>query len=313
MSARPAVGRSHPILVALPALAVMGFAVAGPVEGQDVEVYDTVRALAGAVDVHVHSYPDTRPRSMNAMEVARLAGSRGMRAVVLKNHDESTAGLAYIVSEEVPDIEVFGGIALNLAVGGVNLAAVENMARVSGGHGRIVWLPTFDADRVPVSSDGELLPEVKDVIAFVAENGLALATGHVTPEEVMMVLREARERGVRSSIVTHPVGRLSVEQMKAAAAAGGFIEITAGPQVQDGEDASAKAERFAPIIREVGPEHVILASDLGQEPDPFPPDGFAEFLIELHERGFSVEELDLMAKGNPAELLGLTDEDPPLP
>lgn len=313
MSARSAGSGRRPILL-LPALVVLGLSVPRPIAGQATEVYDTLRALAGAVDVHVHSYPDSRPRSMTAMEVARLAESRGMRAVVLKNHDEPTAGLAYIVDEEVPGVEVYGGVALNLAVGGINLAAVQHMVEVSGGRGRIVWMPTFDASRVPVSSGGELLPEVKEIVAFIAEQGLALATGHVTPEEVLMLLQEARAQGVRSSIVTHPAGRLSVEQLKAAAAAGGFIEIVAGPQVQADENASDKADRFAPIIREVGPEHVILASDLGQEPDPFPADGFGEFLIELHERGFSVEELALMAKRNPSELLGLPlVEDPPRP
>ena len=94
-----------------------------------------------------------------------------MRAIVLKNHYESTAGLAYLVRKVVPDIEVFGGIDLNLTVGGINPAAVEHMTRVSGGWGRVVWMPTFDAEnqvryvegesavRVSVSRDGELLPE----------------------------------------------------------------------------------------------------------------------------------------------------------
>jgi len=306
--------RTWAALLAFPVASGLVLASAEAGQAQDSEAYDTDRALAGAIDVHVHTYPDTRPRSMNALDFARLAQTRGMRAVVLKNHDIPTAGLAYIVGGEVPGIEVYGGVALNLAVGGVNVAAVENMIQMSGGQGRIVWMPTFDASRVPVSANGELLPEVKEVIGLIAENDLALATGHVTAEEVLMLLREAREQDVRSSIVTHPVGRLSLEQLKEAAALGGFIEITAGPQVQANENASDKAEQFAPIIREVGPEFIILASDLGQEPDPLPPDGFAEFLIELHERGITVEELDLMAKQNPAELLGLSmDGDAPAP
>ena len=69
-----------------------------------------------------------------------------MRAIVLKNHYESTAGIAYLVRTLVPGIEVFGGIDLNLTVGGINPAAVEHMTRVTGGWGRIVWMPTFDAE-----------------------------------------------------------------------------------------------------------------------------------------------------------------------
>ena len=107
---------------------------------------DVVKALAGTVDIHVHSLPDDRPRSIDAIEVVRQARSRGMRAIVLKNHYESTAGLAYVVRLVVPDFQVFGGIDLNLTVGGINPAAVEHMTKVTGGWGRVVWFPTFDCE-----------------------------------------------------------------------------------------------------------------------------------------------------------------------
>src|ERR1700726_4852234 len=100
--------------------------------------------LVGAIDIHVHAAPDSTPRSIDAIDVARLAKSRGMRGLVLKNHYEPTASLAYIVRKEVPGIEVFGGISLDLTVGGVNPAAVEWMTMVKGGYGRVVWMPTFD-------------------------------------------------------------------------------------------------------------------------------------------------------------------------
>ena len=80
-----------------------------------------------------------------------------MRAVVLKNHWEDTASLAYMVRKMVPGIEVFGGITQDLAVGGINIEAVKHMADMKGGYGRIVWLPTFDAQN-QVKDKG---PEVK--------------------------------------------------------------------------------------------------------------------------------------------------------
>jgi hypothetical protein len=52
--------------------------------------------LAGTIDIHVHADPDNVPRVMDGLEIAVLARSKGMRGIVLKNHYESTAGLAYL-------------------------------------------------------------------------------------------------------------------------------------------------------------------------------------------------------------------------
>src|SRR5258706_12421318 len=147
------------------------------------------------------------PRSIDAIDLARLAKQRGMRGLVLKNHYEATASLAYIVRKEVPGIEIFGGIDLNRTVGGVNPAAVERMTMMKGGWGRVVWMPTFDAENqvryskeqrpfVPVSRNGELLPEVREVIGLIAKHHLVLPTGHSSPSEVLLPILEARGHGV---------------------------------------------------------------------------------------------------------------------
>src|SRR5688500_16140005 len=145
--------------------------------------------LRGAIDVHVHTAPDNRPRALHALDAARTARDRGMRAIVLKNHYEWTSGLAFIVRQAVPGIEVFGGVDLNLPVGGLNPSAIDYMAQTTGGFGRIVWMPTFDAENqvrvskesrafVAVSRDGQLLPAAREVLARIAKHNLAMATGH---------------------------------------------------------------------------------------------------------------------------------------
>src|SRR5690349_18222185 len=93
------------------------------------------QSLTGVVDFHVHSDPDSVPRSIDAIDATRLAKERGLRGVVLKNHYEPTASLAYLARKAVPGIEVFGGIALNRTVGGINPAAVERLTMVKGGYG----------------------------------------------------------------------------------------------------------------------------------------------------------------------------------
>ena len=275
------------------------------------------RVLAGAIDIHVHNLPDDRPRSIDAVDVAILARTRGMRGLVLKNHFESTAGIAYLVRKLVPGIEVFGGIDLNRTVGGINPAAVEHMVKVTGGFGRVVWMPTFDSENqvrtskeqrpfVSVSRGGVLLPEVKQVIALIAKHDLIMATGHSSAAEGLLLLDEARRQGVQRLVVTHamnPPISMTVEQMKQAAALGARIEFVGSTMREAGAD--ARVARFAEAIRAVGPANCILSSDLGQAGNPLPPDGFGEFLVALQAKGFTDAEMQTMARDNPARLLGL--------
>lgn len=58
---------------------------------------------------------------------------------------------------------------------------------------------------VPVSRDGELLPEVKDVLEVIARHSLIVETGHSTSDEVLMLIREAQRQGVREIVVTHAI------------------------------------------------------------------------------------------------------------
>ena len=178
-------------------------------------------------------------------------------------------------------------------------------------------MPTFYAEHhvrsqnedrpfVSVSSDGALLPEVIEVIALIAEHGLVLATGHSAPAESLLLLREARRRGVQQMVVTHPMQTfvgMEIAEMRAATEEGAFLEFV-GSNVT-GAEATARLDAYAAAIRQVGPEFCILSSDLGQRGNPLPPDGFADFIRALSARGFSDEELDLMSKRNPARLLGL--------
>mgnify|MGYP000176813617 CR=1 FL=1 len=113
--------------------------VAATVDGQ-------TTALAGVIDFHVHSGPDSRPRSVSDLEIARIAKRAGMRGLVFKNHFTMTADRAWLAMQEVDGIEIFGGVALNHAVGGLNAEAVRQLAAFSGGRGKVVWLPTFDAE-----------------------------------------------------------------------------------------------------------------------------------------------------------------------
>ena len=286
---------------------------------EDRRVEDPI--LVGAIDLHAHHGPDAYPRQWNAFQVSELAAERGLRAIVLKNHWTETAGLAHLVDANGADgIEVFGGVALNTPVGGMNPQAIRYMVDVTGNRGRVVWMPTHDSEHevrfngddrpfVPVSRQGALLPETREVIGLIAEHGLTLATGHVTPDEAFLIMREARQRGVERIIVTHPMLHpqytyMSVDELRQAAELGGYIEITAGTLL-GGDEAR---RRILAVLREVGPGRCFVSSDSGLTGTPNHPDALAMAAGVLREAGFKERDLDMLFRDNPAFLLGLPIE-----
>jgi hypothetical protein len=276
--------------------------------------------LKGIVDIHVHGDPDSMPRKIDVLEAARLASEEGMRALVLKNHYAPTAQLAYVVNRAVPGIEVYGAIVLNRSVGGINAEAVAQAAAFKGGYLRVVWMPTFDSEHqvrfskekrpyVSVSRNGRLLPEVMDVLHVIAKEKLALATGHSSPAESLMLIREARKLGITRIVVTHPlrnVENMSIPEMLEAAKLDALLEFC-GKQVLPTEPEATRTsmEDFVKAIRAVGPEHCILSSDLGQPENPVLTEGWKIFLNMLRKAGITEGEIDVMARRNPARLLGL--------
>jgi hypothetical protein len=272
--------------------------------------------LKGAIDIHNHQGPDSTERAIDADDLARLAKSKGMRGIVFKSHYEPTASMAYLVRKEVPGFEIFGGITQDLAEGGINLESVKHMVAIKGGYGRIVWLPTFDAENavkytkgtgpyVSVSKDGHLLPNVLELINFIAQHHeLVLETGHVSAEEGLMAVHEAHHRGVTHLVVTHAMSapiRMTIPQMKVAAQDGAFIEFVYG--ATQGANPVVTVSDYAKAIREIGPKSCILATDYGSLQSPpraLEPDGLLEFMQVIHKEGISVDDINLMVKTNPA-------------
>lgn len=282
--------------------------------------------LKGVIDFHAHADPDSMARSVDVIELAKRASKAGMRGLVLKNHYTATAGYAYLVRKLVPGIEVFGGIALNRSAGGINPAAVEAMAAVKGGYGRVVWMPTFDAENhvlffkedrpfVRISEEGQLIPQVLELLKIIAQKDLILATGHSSAEECLLLIQAARHLGVRI-IVTHamlnPIN-MTIEQQKKAVEAGAFLEHAFVGTLQ-GPSSSVPSmqawkgvtlQDYAAAVKAVGAEHCILSSDLGQAGNPTHQEGLSHFISGLRQAGLSDREIELMARRNPARLLGL--------
>ena len=213
-------------------LSVVGLLISTSCLGQNENI-----DLTGVIDMHVHAGPDSRPRAMNDWEAVQMAENAGLRGVLLKNHFTMTADRAALAAQLVDNLLVFGGVALNRSVGGINPEAVRQMAAFSGGRGKVVWLPTFDSQFfvnreaitdafVPVMKNGRPVGGLLEVFSLIAQNNLVLAMGHSSPQEVLALIPFARAEGVENILITHVFGQdASFSQIQQMAATGAIMEL----------------------------------------------------------------------------------------
>ncbi|MDP3062235.1 MAG: DUF6282 family protein [Chloroflexota bacterium] len=275
------------------------------------------RLIEGSIDIHVHFGPDARvERRADALQVARAAHAMGMRGIVLKAHEYTTAPLAYLVGQQVSGLAVMGGLCLDVEVGGLNPMALEATANLGG---KVIWMPTFSAqsDRkrqgleggiVILDDKGRLVPELYTILDAIKRHDLVLATGHLSPKESLALVQEARHLGLNRIVVTHAshihhwMG-MTVEDMVALARMGALIEHCVGVMMPLNQRMTPQA--LAEMIRAVGAENCVLSTDFGQAHHPIAPEGFRMGIATLLRAGMDEVDLGLMVKDNPARLLGL--------
>lgn len=280
------------------------------------ELSEQARALlSGAIDIHVHAAPDPyAERRMDARELVRQAREAGMGGVVLKSHEYPTAPLAWALDAEFDGIDVYGGLALDHGVGGLNPEALRISLRIGA---RMIWMPTFDAAHwrtyrpqqvhsaapgmTVLDGGGDLLPVCHELLDLIVEHDAVLASGHLSTEETRALLIEARRRGIRC-VITHASFWVPAEVQCELAEAGAYVEQCANVAFREGADDAVAA--IVEQVRQVGPEQVILSTDLGQAANPEPPLGFGLWIERFLTAGFSDQEVGRMVRDNPAALLG---------
>ena len=290
--------------------------------------------LKKSIDVHVHVGPSVFPRLMDSIEAAEAAKAAGMRGLVLKHHHISTMDRSYLAGKVVPDIEVYGGITLNYAAGGINPFAVDSAIKLGA---KFVWMPTVDAHNHLVhfgelgkygskldykkpplyenaegisihKNDGAFDPNIGIILESIAEADVALATSHLSINESKVLVEEALKRGVKKIVVTHigfVTAALSIPDQKWMAKRGVLLELCYSSLSPAWRCISI--EKVVEAINEVGAEHYILSSDLGQVHNPPPPEGFRIYISLLLENGIGPDELRIMTKENPERILGLNE------
>jgi Family of unknown function (DUF6282) len=284
------------------------------------------KLLHGAIDVHVHSGPSVIPRSLDHYEACLQAQEVGMAGLVLKDQFGQTGQVAQILKNHFfkdSSLKVMGGATLNNATGGINPFAADTAIRYGV---KIIWFPTLSAKHhieyhkektsfftqyerkdfpeVPntiLDSNKKVKPEVIEICKQIAEANITMGTGHLSIEEIFILVETARNLGVKKILMQHPEFCInaSIEEMVQLADMGVFIEHSY--QIRAREKMSG--EYLMEMIRAVGPERTVIGSDLGQTiTNILPVMGFQMFIKEAIDNGLKDWEIEYMIKENPGKL-----------
>ncbi|MCX6993693.1 MAG: DUF6282 family protein [Kiritimatiellaeota bacterium] len=287
---------------------------------------DALELLAGAVDIHVHGAPDPEiDVGWDQLEITKKATDMGMGAVVFKAHTIPTAATVYYVQKAVDEYarsiakkpaKAFGGVTLNYYQGGLNPEAVQMCADLGG---KVVWLPSHSSAhhrRVMGESGGiELLdandkpvPALYEIFKIVAENDMILDPCHAGTKQRFVIIKEARKLGVKKMVITHPnwnVTKATHQQMAEMGRMGAYIGLFMYGDVPNFNNPNCDPMEMFEIIKKVGPEHIVLASDLGTVVNMPPWEGMKLFVRILLANGVKKSDIRKMCRNNPAALLEL--------
>ena len=296
--------------------------------------------IEGAFDFHVHSAPDLFERPYTAPTITDEASRQGMRGLVLKNHFEPSVTRAMAAQELHPELKIVGGVVLNRAVGGLNPYAVEASVRQGG---RVVWFPTTDSanhfsyfgrtssydeglagDGGPrliggsdstsrltsgpgitvLDGDGQLTPEVKDILDIAHAHDQVISSAHLGPDEAKAVHRFANQLGHRRLLLGHalwkPLG-LNLTDLKELISLGVTIEF--GASITLPIPGHAPPRNVVETMYELGVEHCIISSDAGAAVYPMAPEALRSYVQCLADTGLEVEDAKRMMNDNPLRLL----------
>jgi hypothetical protein len=290
-------------------------------------------SIEGGWDLQVHVFPDVVPRRIDDLDLAKEFAAHKLKGFVLKSHYAPTYERAKAVTKASNNgVTAYGAITLNHSVGGLNPVALEIAGR-SGN--KIVWFPTVDAlnetaGRNPkpgvkppfwaqiqldlqkegispppmtvLDDNGKLTKDTLGCIERIKKHDMILATGHLGQKEIFTLVRGAKDMGVKRVIVTHaefPSQNFSITQQVELANMGAMIEHCFTTMYTG----KAPWDVYFESVRAVGPERIILATDLGQTINPGVAEGFAMFAQKMLDAGFKKSEISRMAVTNPGDIV----------
>jgi hypothetical protein len=290
-----------------------------------------LKVLEGAVDLHTHSGPSPFPRRLNHVEASYDAARIGMRAILIKSHHHNTVMDLLAMRDLLKDAPTpaYGGVALNSEVGGVNPSAVAVAIKMGG---RAVWGPTVSAqqhiaahshdDGFPTAGSdleekvesvfdetGEVSAETVRVTQLVANADIMLTGGHLDVDSQKALFATAKANGVRRLLLHHPdfIVGASDGDVEELLSYGAFVEHEMSMYHPGVPAPGWPISRLIDWIEKIGPDRTVIDSDLGQETNPLPVDGYLYVIEQLLDHGISERDVRQMICYNTAYLLGLED------
>lgn len=282
--------------------------------------------VSNACDMHIHTGPDFVERVGDDVEVAKACEAAGFRAILLKNHMESTVSRAYHTQKQVSGIRVYGSLVLNASVGGINPLAAEAAMKMGA---KEVFMPTFCSKTdfaihgkgqktlykyglktgikpySVLNAEGELIPEVRQILELSRDYRVPVGTSHLSYSEIVPMCRLARDIDA-VVIVTHPeykVPMLTPAQLTELTQLGAVIEMTAGAVFPI--PGCSTVDHDIQLIKAAGAEHCFISSDAGTPTKPMPPEVLSSYLYCLKKKGMDPGTLNRMFREAPVEIFGL--------
>ncbi len=174
---------------------------------------------------------------------------------------------------------------------------------------------TAPEDAVEVVRNGRPVDAAKAILDLVAEADVILGTGHLRADEACVLVEAAVAAGVRKIVVPHPTWKVldyQLDEMKELARLGAYLEhcgSSCEPQQYVSHGLTPiDPNDYAVFIRALGAEHCLMSTDSGMFSVPIPSESMRVFIALMLDAGITEQEIDIMARKNPAKLLNLPVE-----
>ncbi|WP_017381674.1 DUF6282 family protein [Paenisporosarcina sp. TG-14] len=284
--------------------------------------------LKGAIELHVHSAPSLFPRKQTDWELIEDVKKAQMAGVVLKAHEAQTVDRATLIRGKEPELHVYGGLVCNHFTGGLSPATVDTAIRLGA---KVIWMPTFSSEEhqryfgkkktnffnseknlshsygLEIWDDNKkILSEVHEILELIAEANIVLATGHLAPAEVSVLVDAAIEHKVEKILIQHTdlgIARIPHKLEFELIRKGCILEKCYLACSDDFND--IKKEEMAQSIKALDANSCVMVTDYGQSHNIPPIEALSQFIDDMLRGGLSDKEITKMIVDNPKQLLGL--------